>query len=113
MYSYLVSGVNHTNFSPEYMSDLGLDAEQIESILRQRDFDSDAAISAVKTECTRRIESKWNAVGQLNAALGIYGEALRNECVTWVQANITACNELLARTDILDINWRSDTWWPE
>lgn len=112
MYTYLVSGNTHSNFTAAYMLELGLSSENIESILRQRDFDYVAAKESVKNECTRRIESKWNAVGQLNAALGVYGEFEKENCVQWVSDHIDACTELLSREDLLNLNYRSDEYWP-
>ncbi|MDR7119772.1 hypothetical protein [Rheinheimera soli] len=112
MYTYLVGGNIHSNCTTDYMVALGLSPENIEAILRQRDFDYCAAKESVKNECTKRIESKWNAVGQLNAALGIYGQSEKTNCVQWVSDHIDACNALLSRGDLLDINFRSNDYWP-
>lgn len=39
MFNYTFNGEHHTDFSLEYMRSLGMNDEQIESVLRQRDFE--------------------------------------------------------------------------
>lgn len=38
-FTYLFNGVLHTDVSREYMNRLGMNAEQIQSVLAQRDFE--------------------------------------------------------------------------
>ena len=38
-FTYLLNGVLHTDVSREYMNRLGMNAEQIQSVLAQRDFE--------------------------------------------------------------------------
>ncbi|WP_345873062.1 hypothetical protein [Shewanella algae] len=39
MFSYIFKGKTHTDFTEEYMKSLGMDSEQIESVIRQRNFE--------------------------------------------------------------------------
>ncbi|GAB1102163.1 MAG: hypothetical protein WManBPW_07820 [Shewanella algae] len=39
MFSYIFEGKTYTDFSEEHMKSLGMDYEQIESVIRQRDFE--------------------------------------------------------------------------
>lgn len=39
MYTYIYQGVNHSNTSAEYMQNLGMDQEQIDSVLNQQQFE--------------------------------------------------------------------------
>ncbi len=38
-FTYLFNGVSHTNVSPEYMTNLGMSQEQIDSVLAQQAFE--------------------------------------------------------------------------
>ncbi|MGI2192878.1 hypothetical protein ACRN9V_15680 [Shewanella baltica] len=38
-FTYLFNGVSHTDVSREYMNNLGMNTEQVNSVLAQRDFE--------------------------------------------------------------------------
>ena len=40
MFNYIFKGATHTDFSPEYMHAIGMDQEQVESVLTQKEFES-------------------------------------------------------------------------
>lgn len=67
---------------------------------------------AVKVETTLRIESRWNKVGQNNAALGLYTAAERDECISWINTHRAACQVLLGRTDLLELDITDNSLWP-
>ena len=64
-------------------------------------------------ECSRRIELRWNQVGQLNAALGVYSDINTEECKSWISSNRDALELLIDRSDILIIDVTDDQYWPE
>lgn len=66
----------------------------------------------VKAEATRRIESRWDKVGQNNVALGFYTESERQDCINWINAHRTACQTILARPDLLDLDITDNALWP-
>lgn len=68
--------------------------------------------STVKAEATRRIESRWDKVGQNNVALGLYTESERQDCINWINAHRVACQALIARTDILELDINDNSLWP-
>ncbi|BCV49541.1 hypothetical protein [Shewanella algae] len=39
MFTYIYNGKTHSDFSEEHMKYLGMDSQQIESVIRQRDFE--------------------------------------------------------------------------
>lgn len=63
-------------------------------------------------ECTRRIELKWNQVGQLNAALGIYSDESTQDCKDWISLNRDALANILIQGDLLTIDVTADQYWP-
>ncbi|MCS6180035.1 hypothetical protein [Shewanella baltica] len=54
-FAYLFNGVSHTDVSREYMNNLGMSTEQINSVLAQRDFELSQNIE--KRKATYREES--------------------------------------------------------
>lgn len=69
-------------------------------------------VSAVKAEATRRIESRWDKAGQNNVALGLYTEAERQDCVSWINAHRAACQALIERADLLELDIKDSSLWP-
>ena len=41
---YIYKGINHTNLSVGYMKELGMDDEQIESVLNQAEFEKNDSV---------------------------------------------------------------------
>ena len=39
MFNYIFKGTTHTDCNPEYMQGIGMDKEQIESVLNQKEFE--------------------------------------------------------------------------
>ena len=39
MINYIFKGTTHTDCNPEYMQGIGMDKEQIESVLNQKEFE--------------------------------------------------------------------------
>ncbi len=68
--------------------------------------------SAVKAEATRRIESRWDKVGQQNVALGLHTESERQDCINWINAHRAACQALIARQDLLELDITDSALWP-
>ncbi len=66
----------------------------------------------VKMEATRRIESKWDKVGQANVALGLYSDELANNCRQWINSHILVVEELNNKEDLLDIDIYNYSGWP-
>jgi len=67
---------------------------------------------AARAEATRRIESRWDKVGQANVALGLYSEQERAECVHWINSHRQALEALIARPDLVDLIISDDAYWP-
>lgn len=65
-----------------------------------------------KEEATRRIESRWDKVGQANVALGLYTEQERAECVHWINSHRQALEALIASPDLVDLIISDDAYWP-
>lgn len=63
-------------------------------------------------ECSKRINTHWNQIGQMNASLGVYGEEGKANCAEWISLNRTALIALLAREDLLEIDVTDDQYWP-
>jgi hypothetical protein len=63
-------------------------------------------------ECTKRINTHWNQIGQINASLGVYGELDTANCSAWISSNRTALIVLLGREDLLEIDVTDDQYWP-
>ena len=68
--------------------------------------------SAVKAEATRRIESRWDNAGQNNVALGLHTEAERMDCINWINAHRAACQTIIARPDLLELDITDNALWP-
>lgn len=68
--------------------------------------------SAVKAEATRRIELRWDNAGQNNVALGLYTESERQDCINWINAHRQACQTIIARPDLLDLDITDNALWP-
>ena len=68
--------------------------------------------SMVKAEASRRIETRWDKVGQNNVALGLYTESERQDCINWINAHRTACQAIIARPDLLDLDITNNALWP-
>lgn len=54
-FSYIFKGVTHTDRSIDYMQNLGMNQEQIESVLRQRDFEYNIKCKQVRADRDKRI----------------------------------------------------------
>jgi len=72
----------------------------------------DEQITLANIECTKRINFKWNQVGQINASLGIYGEEDKTACANWISVNRDALSLLLDRSDLTEIDVTDDEFWP-
>lgn len=46
--SYLYNGILHSNYDPEFMSELGMDEETITSVISQRDYEQGAGQLAAR-----------------------------------------------------------------
>jgi hypothetical protein len=66
----------------------------------------------VKAEATRRIESRWDNAGQNNVALGLYTESERQDCISWINAHRVACQAIIERNDLLDLDITDNSLWP-
>ncbi|WP_421848303.1 hypothetical protein [Marinomonas sp.] len=64
------------------------------------------------SECSKRINTHWNQIGQINASLGVYGEEGKAACAAWISSNRAALVALLAREDLLEIDVIDDQYWP-
>ncbi|KJZ05812.1 hypothetical protein TW85_25195 [Marinomonas sp. S3726] len=73
----------------------------------------DEQTKKVQNQCSIRINSKWNQIGQINAALGVYSEQERADCSEWVKLNRDALKALLQRADLTEIDVESDEFWPK
>lgn len=112
IFTYIYKKDTHTDISSQYMTNLGMDEEQIYSVLQQYDFELKKARQRVHTECEKRIQKKWSKIGQINAALGIYEESEIQSCKQCIDTHRASCNKLLAREDLLEINYTGDEFWP-
>lgn len=68
---------------------------------------------AIRAEATRRIESRWDNAGQNNVALNLYSETERLDCINWINAHRAACQAIIARPDLLDLDITDNALWPE
>lgn len=68
--------------------------------------------SAVKAEAGRRIVSRWDNAGQNNVALGLHTESERLDCINWINTHRTACQTIIARPDLLDLDITDNALWP-
>lgn len=66
----------------------------------------------VKAEATRRIESRWNNAGQNNVALGLHTESERMDCINWINDHRAACQTIIARPDLLELDITDNAVWP-
>lgn len=66
----------------------------------------------VKAESTRRIALLWNSAGQANVALGIYSEAEKQACIGWINSHREACQAIIDRPDLLELDVTDDSLWP-
>ncbi|RBO85904.1 hypothetical protein [Marinomonas aquiplantarum] len=71
----------------------------------------EAQTALANDECTRRIDAKWNRIGQTNVSLGLYTAAEQFACKQWIVAHLVALEALLAREDLLDIDVTDDAYW--
>lgn len=109
MFTYIYQGNTYTNTDIAYMRNLGMDDDAIEAVHSQKEYELERAKAGVRSECEKRITKHWSPVGQINAALGIYSAAEAQDCIN---AHRSACNSLLERSDLLDVNYTDDTHWP-
>jgi hypothetical protein len=75
----------------------------------------ESKIQQATRECARRIESQWDAHGQLNAALGIYSKEEQKECKD-VSKHHRKClksltKEISKSDDPNAIDVTDDQWW--
>lgn len=112
MFTYIYQGNTYTNTDIAYMRNLGMDDDAIEAVHSQKEYELERAKTGVRAECEKRITKHWNPVGQINAALGIYSTAEAKTCVDCINAHRSACNALLERSDLLDVNYTDDAHWP-
>jgi hypothetical protein len=71
-----------------------------------------AKVILVKAEATRRIESRWDNAGQNNVALGLHTESERLDCINWINTHRAACQTIIARPDLLDLDITDNALWP-
>ncbi|MBJ7536636.1 hypothetical protein [Marinomonas transparens] len=88
------------------------DAETADVATAVADMRYQIQVAKTKQECSERISTQWDQIGQINAIAGIYGEVDGAACVAWIDANRVALYELLARDDLLDIDVADDQYWP-
>lgn len=112
MFTYIYKGTTYTNTDTNFMASMGMDAEAIESVHEQLQLARSRAEAGVRAEAEKRIERHWNPIGQINVALGIYSESDSQACIACISAHRVACNELLQRDDLLEINYTDDAHWP-
>lgn len=112
MFTYIYQGSTYTNTDIAYMRNLGMDDDAIEAVHSQKQYELERAKAGVRAECEKRITKHWNVIGQINVALGIYTEAEAQACITCINEHRTACNALLERDDLLEINYTADEFWP-
>lgn len=112
MFTYIYQGNTYTNTDIAYMRNLGMDDDAIEAVHSQKQYELERAKAGVRAECEKRITKHWNVIGQINVALGIYTEAEAQACVNCINAHRSACNALLERSDLLDVNYTDDAHWP-
>ena len=86
MSAYLYKGESHTNYETAYMQTLGMDAEQIESVLRQRDF-----------ELSQNVEKRATAYRRESDPL--FAEAYRKEAAGDTEGAETARTAGLAAVE--------------
>lgn len=55
MYSYIFQGQIHTNFSPDYMTSIGMDQEQQEGALAQREFERERLCQRLRDQRDQRL----------------------------------------------------------
>lgn len=72
----------------------------------------EVAASVVKAEATHRIELRWSKAGQNNIALGLYTESERQDCINWINAHRAACQAIIERPDLLDLDITDKSLWP-
>lgn len=63
-------------------------------------------------ECTKRISSKWNWLGQINASLGIYSEDEIAACKQWISDHRSALADLLTMDNLVELDVTDDQYWP-
>lgn len=112
MFTYVFANNVHRNTDIAYMRNLGMDDEAIEAVHNQKQFEIERAKNGVRSECEKRITKHWSAIGQVNVALGIYSEEEAQACKDCINAHRQACNALLERSDLLELNYTSDEYWP-
>ncbi|WP_288739557.1 hypothetical protein [uncultured Rheinheimera sp.] len=66
----------------------------------------------VKSESTRRIALLWDSAGQANVALGIYSDGEQQACIDWINAHREACQAIIDRPDLLELDITDDSLWP-
>ncbi|MBJ7537147.1 hypothetical protein [Marinomonas transparens] len=64
------------------------------------------------SECTRRINAKWDPIGQMNASLGIYSDEECDACADWIAQHREALAVILEREDLIDLEVENDQYWP-
>lgn len=69
-------------------------------------------IVSANLECTKRINSKWNPVGQINVLLGVYSDEDKADCLEWIEAHRGALSLLISRDDLISIDVTDDQFWP-
>lgn len=67
----------------------------------------------IRLEATRRIEARWDKVGQANVALGLYPAEQAQACRDWINAHRATVEALSARTDLIELDIQSDGHWPQ
>ena len=55
MFSYIYQGNTHTDTSPAYMQQLGMDSDQIESVLLQKEYEFSSLSDSVRQERNLRL----------------------------------------------------------
>lgn len=112
MFTYIYQGNTYINTDIAYMRNLGMDDDAIEAVHSQKEYELERAKVGVRAECEKRIAKHWNVIGQINVALGIHTETEAQACVNCINAHRSACNALLERSDLLDVNYTDDAHWP-
>ncbi|MBJ7553158.1 hypothetical protein [Marinomonas spartinae] len=68
--------------------------------------------TSANVECTRRINAKWDQIGQINASLGVYSKEESAACADWIAQNRGALMNLLKREDLVRLDISDDQHWP-
>lgn len=94
------------------MSSVKIDWSKMVTAEKKLNKEKEIKVQLVKSESSRRIMVKWDSAGQANVALGIYSEAEKQACIDWINAHREACQSIIGRPDLLELDITDDSLWP-